>query len=313
MSSLFFTTNYLKSNKIAVCLYLYYTDLWPEFKQLLLPFAKNIKLYIGLCKDNAIIDDFKDFDYQISLHKNYGADVAPFLYQLQNVSEEVFIKLHSKKSLWGFKYHINWRHFILNDFIGCKALFQSNIKTLISNKNYGALCNKHLLVNNREFKNSKHISKISEILKLDYNYLKNSQFVAGNMFMAKTNIYKKYFDKNTCFKIDNLLRQEVGKVDDSLHGTFSHAMERIFGYIIKNENLNFCYPKHKLIKIINNQAPNKKYFSMIKMYNNYCYLVEDPNVYGYYNESENTITWYHLDKEIKQAYKIVKKNTIIKI
>ena len=91
--------------------------------------------------------------------------------------------------------------------------------------------------------------------------------------------------------------------------TFYHD----FGYIIENENLNFCYPKHQIIKIINNEAPNKKYFSMIKLYNNYCYLVEDPNVYGYYNESESSITWYHLDKATKQTYKLIKKNTIIKI
>lgn len=306
-------TNWLRSKKVAVCLYLYHTDLWPEFKELLLPLSKYIKLYVGLCQDNKIIHDFDDFDHKLSFHKNYGADVSPFLYQLQQVSEEIFIKLHSKKSLWGFKKHINWRQFILNDLIVSKPVFKSNLKSLISNDDFAVICNKHLLLDNREFKNSKHIQILCDILKLDYVNVKNSKFIAGNMFMAKSKIYKRYFNSLTIPIIDNLLSKEKGKIEDNYHGTFSHAMERVFGYIIKKEKLDFCYPKHKTIKILNKEAPNKKYFTLIKMYNSYCYLVEDPNVYGYYNEYENSIIWYHLDQETKQKYKAINKNTLIKI
>jgi len=308
---LFCTTNWLQNNKVAVCLYLYHTDLWPEFKELLLPLSKYIKLYIGLCKDNPLLNDFDDFDYELSFHENYGADVAPFLRQLKVVKEPVFVKLHSKKSAWGFKFHINWRTIILNDLIGSEKIFLSNIQKILQTDNGGLLCNRVLLMNNREFSNKTKIRELCNKLNIDYEIVKDSDFAAGNMFMGRTIILKDHITKNVD-KILPLLYNEKGKVDDRRSGTYSHSMERIFGYINKYQNLNFLYPDYEIIKILNSEAPNKQYFSMIKIYNNYCYLLEDPNVYGYYNEIDCSINWYHLDNVVEQKYKNIDKSTLVK-
>jgi len=305
------TTNWLKTNKVAVCLYLYHTDLWPEFKELLLPLSKYIKLYVGLCKDNYPINDFGDFDYHISFHENYGADVAPFLQQLNLIKEPLLIKLHSKKSSWGFKFHINWRQMILNDLIGSEKIFLSNVKKILKTNNAGILCNQALLMKNREFRNRPKIIELCEKLNISYEKVKDSYFVAGNMFMAKTQIFDSHIKKNTDTAL-SLLYNERGKLDDRLVGTYAHSMERIFGYINKYQNLSFIHPDYKITKILNTEAPNKKYFSMIKMYNNSCYLLDDPNVYGYYDKNKSTIIWHHLDKPIEQKYKLVNKNTIKK-
>ena len=293
---------------------MYHTDLWPEFKELLLPLSNNIKLYIGLCNTSPSLNDFDDFDHQLSFHDNYGADISSFLYQIRDVKEDLFIKLHSKKSLWGFKYHINWRQMMLNDLISSLDILKSNIKILLSNESNSVLCNKILLMDNREFHNSSKIHELCSLLNIDYSRVKNSKFVAGNMFMGKTSIYKKYLEPHI-ETIDKLLYNEKGKVDDTFKGTYSHSMERIFGYIISYNNLKFCYPKHKIIKVINTEAPNKKYFNLIKMYNNYCYILEDPNLYGYIsNMSEKScvITWYHLDEKSSITYNLINKNTICK-
>lgn len=309
-----YITNWLQNNKVAVCLYLYHTDLWPEFKTLLTPLKDYIKLYIGLCTDNPIINDFNDFDCTVTIHKNYGADVAPFLHQLSILEEPIFIKLHSKKSLWGYKHHIEWRHLFLHDFISSQKILKKNIIQLNSRNNYALLSNKALLFNNREGTNQKNIEHLCDIIKIDYATIKNNKFVAGNMFMGKTEIFKKCFLPYLS-AIDKLLYQETGKLSDQKNGTYSHAMERLFGYIIEYNNYKFCYPKHEVIKILNNEAPNKKYFRAVIMYNNYCYLVEDPNVYGYYkNINANTcsICWYHLDNHINQIYKYKDKKVIQK-
>lgn len=308
---MFSTTNWLRNNKVAVCLYLYHTDLWPEFKQLLLPLSKYIKLYIGLCKDNIPIDDFKDFDHELSFHENRGVDVLPFLNQLKSVKESIFIKLHSKKSNWGFKFHVNWRTIILNDLIGSKKLFLSNVKKILQTNNAGLLCNQVLLLNNREFTNSIKIIELCKKLNIDYEKVKNSEFPAGNMFMGKTKILHDQI-KNNIGTISELLYNEEGKVQDTSEGTYSHSMERIFGYINKYQKLSFLHPDYEIIKILNPKAPNKKYFKMIKTYNSYCYLLDDPNVYGYYNETDCSINWYHLDNVVKQKYKNINKSTLIK-
>jgi lipopolysaccharide biosynthesis protein len=311
---LFSTTNWLQNNKVAVCLYLYHTDLWPEFKKLLLPLSKYIKLYIGLSKDNDPIEDFDDFDYCLSFHENYGADVAPFLHQLQLVSEPLFIKLHSKKSSWGFKYHINWRDMLLDDLISSKKIFYSNIRSLAINHNSAVLCNQVFLMDNREFLNSAKIAELCDYLEMDYDKIKNGKFVGGNMFMGKTSVYKKYIIP-ALTKIDRLLYNEKGKIQDTIDGTYSHSMERIFGYIINYNNLEFCHPKRKIIKVLNPAAPNKRHFRLIKMYNNYCYLLEDPNVYGFISDENSEtciITWYHLNNQQNTSakYKMINKHTI---
>jgi len=296
---------------------LYHTDLWPEFKQLLSPLKKYIKLYIALsneCDNTNIINDLDNFNYSISFHDNYGVDIAPFLYQLEQIKEPIFIKLHSKKSSWGFKFHINWRQLLLNDLIGSVKIFKSNINTLLSDDKVAVLCNPTILMNNREFLNSAKIKDICDILDMDYNIVKNSRFVAGNMFAGKTDFYKRIFTHHIP-NIQQLLYNEKGKVSDNAHGTYSHSMERIFGYVVEYNNMKFCYPKYKITKILNSNAPNKKYFSLVKMYNNYCYILEDPNVYGLLEQKSNsgcTITWYHLDTSNKIPYNIINKNTIRK-
>jgi hypothetical protein len=260
------------------------------------------------------VNDLSQFDHKLSFHENRGVDVAPFLQQLSHVQEDVFVKIHSKKSQWGFKFHINWREILLNDLIGSEQIFERNLKTLTRYKNNAVLCNKTMLLNNREFYNSKNIRVICDILNIDYESVKNSDFVAGNMFMAKTSLYKKYFNNKNTKMILSLLSDERGKVSDYQAGTFSHSMERIFGYIVKYDNLNFCHPKHKAIKILNNNAPNKKFFNLIITHNSYCYLLEEPNIYGRFikHNDHYTIEWYHLESKTIATYRKINYNTIIR-
>lgn len=266
---------------------------------------------MGLCTDKPLIDDFQDFDHYVTVHDNYGADVAPFLHQLDMIKEPLFIKLHSKKSLWGFKKHICWRGLLLNDLISSASIFKNNIKVLAP-KSCGALCNPLLLLDNQEMNNSDKIQQLCSLIKIDYNLVKNSKFMAGNMFMGKTKLYQKYFSSRLS-DLDKLLCKEGGKVSDIEEGTYSHSLERLFAYVVKYEGLDFCYPKHKVIKILNREAPNNKYFHLIKIYNNYCYLLEDPNVYGYFDSSKNTITWSHLDTKTEQKYRYIDSLTIQKV
>lgn len=311
---MFFTTKWLQQNKVAVCLYLYHTDLWDEFRTLLLPIKDHIKLYIGLCEENPIVSDLDLFDHHITWHKNYGVDVAPFLQQIPLIKEPIFIKIHSKKSKWGFKQHINWRYIILHDLIGSLKLFKRNIKTLLDKEDNGILCNPRLLIGNREFHNTKKIQEVCKIIGMNYQKVGSSKFVIGNMFMGKTSFFQSIFN-NHINEIDILLKEEKGKVSDQYFGTYSHSMEQIFGYVCKNYDLKFCFPKQDIIKILNNKAQNKKYFSLIKTYKDYCYLMDDPNVYGFYEEENDKtckITWYHLDNIVIQKYNIINHNTIIK-
>lgn len=301
--------------KVAVCLQLYHTDLWPEFEKLLSPLANNIKLYLALCQDNNFTYDLSSFDHHISYHPNYGADVAPFLHQLNLVKEDLFIKVHSKKSKFGKNNQVNWRSILLNDFFASKEIFVSNLEHMLSNKNCGMICNQSFLSGRDIADNTSKINDICNLLNIDYHNLMKPKFAAGTMFLSRTDIFKNKLLKHINV-LDGLLKNEKGKVNQISGGTYSHSMERIFGYIISEQGLDFCHPDLKKIKIFNSTAPNKEYFNLITVYDGGCYLVENPNVFGYLKKNTKDIieiNWQHTkNKDLNQPYKRLSEDTIIK-
>lgn len=308
-----------ESSKIAVVLYLYHTDLFFEFFERLKPYAKNICLYLGLCKnhDNALIIKTVNqfFDCKISFHDNYGADIAPFLNQLFTIDQEYFIKLHSKRSYLGDYQHINWRSVFLNDYFNeNKKVFYSNINK-IKNNQIGMIANQQLILPSTS--NSMHTTKIQELCNLLNINLSSKMFynfVGGNMFMSKTQLFVKHL-QNYRDKILTMLKHEKNKVTEHKGATYSHSLERIFGYFVTINKLDFDYINLDTIKIVNSQAPNG-IFNLVIMYNKDCYLQEDINVYGrvidFIPNISITIEWYHLYPKQTQAYKFLDNTTIVK-
>lgn len=305
--------------RVTVLLWLYHHDLWPEFLKLLSPLDQYIKLEIGLYYQH----DSKKIEYdaihyftdvRVKYYNNYGADIPSFLDQLQRVDTDFFIKIHSKKSMWGIKMAISWRAILLHDLIGSVDIFQSNLKKISNHQNIGIISNQHLLLDNREYGNTTKIKELCNIIQLSYDKVSQSNFPAGNMFLGRTSIYKKYFNNLTVPIIDKKLSKETGKVNDLNNGTFSHSLERIFGYIVKAEDYTFSHPDHKSIKILNDKAPNG-YFNLVKLYNNGCYLQEDLNMDGKIilnNEKEMVIEWRYLNPIIQQKYLKLDHSTLIR-
>jgi len=305
----------MSNTRVAVLLWLYHKDLWPEFYSLLAPLSKRIHLYLGVEKQSyiSLLFGLDNFDcLTLSYHDNYGADVAPFLNQLNSIIEPLFIKLHSKKSIIGPKKQVHWRSVLLNDLIGSEEIFQSNVKKFNDPK-IGLLGSKSLWWNKQEHKNSAKIQKLCNILDLQYKDLKDGYFIAGNMFMSRTDLYKSVFSADRIKIIDSFLQKERGKLSDLKSGKYAHSMERIFGYIIKYKNLDFACPDHRPIMIKNDLA-HAGFFSLIKLYNNQCYLIEDVCVFGKMLFVDNTsylIEWHHLSPISQQKYNVLQENPII--
>lgn len=273
-------------------------------------------MYLGLCKDNdnsEILNDLNSLKCQtkISYHENYGADIAPFLSQLHDIKEPLFIKIHGKKTNIGTHNHVNWRSILLNDLIGGSDIVESNILAL-EDKSVGMISPRPLLWSNLEGSNSSKIQHLCSELNIDYNSVKDGYFVAGSMFMSRTKIFKSIFTKNKIIKILELLSAETNKVQDIVNGTYSHSLERIFGYIIKFKNFTINFFNHNYILIKNTDT--QKIFHGIKLYTNFMYLLEDMNVYGkILTETDDTklIQWYHLNSPIDQLYHLSEDNYFI--
>jgi len=256
----------------------------------------------------------------VNFHKNYGVDISPFIHQVCSIDPEeypMFIKLHSKESKWGTKSHVDWGTVLMDCYIGNSYNYIKNLQ-LLSRKHIGMISHNFLTLNDREYKNTNKIKYLCESLGLDYDKVEKSSFAAGSMFMSKTNILQKYL-KSKKEILDILLSTETGKVNDSSseNGTYCHAMERIFGYIMKNENLLIHPHISKTIPIFNTEH-RRLHLSIT--YNNYCYLREDLNIYGKLlsqNNDKLKIQWLHLQDSpiveyIKTSGKLVRDNHFAK-
>lgn len=286
---------------VALLLYVFHTDLWPEILSLISSVKDSVGIDIALYKNHnndTIINDLKNFNLiNIRYVDNHGVDISPFLHQIKDLDSNkypYFIKLHSKKSIIS---KLKWRFVLFNALIGSKKILNDNQELLDNNRSIGAITDRTMIMSSIGY-NKKHIQILSDILKLKKNNKKKT-FMAGSMFMSRTHIFQKYLNEHTD-TIDSLL--ENGIVKDEYCGTFCHAMERIFGKIIHNEDLSIMHSKlSPYMKIYNPGL--KKTFVIYKCYNNYCYNFDTKNrVFGQtYPTISSTnqimIDWEHLPNE----------------
>jgi len=308
------------NNRIPVLIWAYHVDLWPEILSLLLPVKDLIDVRVGLYEhntDNFIVEDsIKIFDkYHISYHPNCGGDVLPFLLQLDSLDfnkSDVFLKIHTKKSLFGRK--IEWRKILYYNLIGTRSIFLKNINKMTSIQT-GALTCGNLIMKNLENTNSEIIEKISEdILQIPYSHIKNKKFCGGNMFFGQTSTFKSFFNTDSIPKLEKQLRKETGKISDVKQGTYAHSLERLFGYIVGYNGQKILRTIVPTKRILNSLAPQNR-LHIITMYDgSSCYLEEDINVVGnvILNSKEKLkVEWYHLDNPVTRTYKYISDNTLI--
>ena len=213
------------------------------------PFLDQNNVYpiVGLCRANdnskvlkSIEDDFKE--YKIQYFDNMGADVWPFLEQLQQIEEPYFVKIHTKRN-------DEWRNSLVSDlFNNMKSntdlLDQQEIMrpwNKIGKNDIGMIANRDCIVRSHENTNGGHIREMCGLLKIDYDKVKLTRYVSGTMFMSRTDIFKKYFNHDVMSELSQ--RMESGVISDTYQGTYTHALERIFGYIITNEQMRIISPR----------------------------------------------------------------------
>lgn len=309
--------------KVKILIYLYYPSLWEEYKTLLLNIKDFIDIDLLLCNDD-IEDNNKNIEEDclttfngnsiVRYVDNKGVDIGPFLLQLKDLDpnkHKYFIKLHSKKSLWGRYKNTNWREFLINALVGNKEIFKNNVSKMDNNDKIGMIGSRALILNNdKEFYNADIIEYLmTHILHLSEYNNDNCKFIGGTMFMSKSGLFKKYFSNDICDTLYNTL--DFGMVSDIKEGTIPHSLERIFGYIINLDNQVIEFPDSENFIIIENKNL-KETFKTIITYNNSCFIFNKPLICGKLinsinGDNEIFINWLHLSKN-GSIKKYVKNN-----
>lgn len=308
------------NKKISILIWMYHNDLATEFLDLLHPLENLVDIHLSVCQDNNNTEILSKFNSLINVrsinyYPNIGADLYSFINSFANIETEYFIKIHSKKSFWGVNNKCNWRAMLLDCLIGDRDILIDNINYM-DKYNLGSIGCRPLIYKDVGSVHSHKANDICQIIGLADNPT-NKFFVGGNMFMGRTRTYKNYLNENTVELLNNLLELECGKITENKNGTYSHALERVLGYIGNTQNLKSCPVSTFRIKVLDNQLSDKlEYLHIRKMYNNDVYCTEQPNLYGRINidpKDSDTIQifWKHTEQEILATYQKISQNTYI--
>ena len=240
----------MNNNKIPVLIWLYHKDKWNYILSKLVDCKDLVYPVIGLCSDIDYSDIIKSVeenfeDYKIQNFENRGKDILPFLYMISEIDSNYFIKIHSKKS--ESSYFSDWFQKSIDSLLS-RDLLINNIDLISKEKivntfgrsienDVGMIANREFTVWNHEHTNSNKIEEICGIIGLDYNKVKGVRYVSGTMFHSITGLFLKYFNNKNLKIISKLLDNEIGDVKDIESGTYTHSLERIFGYIISAEGM----------------------------------------------------------------------------
>jgi hypothetical protein len=250
----------IKTKKIAVLLHLYYLDLWDEIFNKLKKIDANVDIYVNLVKGSVDDDTLSIFVKNISslpnikifISENVGLDIGGTLIMFDDILKnnkqyDYLLKLHGKKSIhsgrdkqnkqiWE-KHGEDWRNNLIDPILGEIDNINNTLSLFDNSKEIGMIGSKSTILSiNHPFalRNMTFISDYSKKMNINVN-LNEIIFVAGTMFWVRFDIFKKYFTLLSPSDIFSEL--ESGSFTDAKGETRTHALERVFGLMVLNENM----------------------------------------------------------------------------
>lgn len=224
--------------KAVVVFHLFNFDLLDEIFKYISNITIEYDLYITITKEDETIKqkilNFKQ-DSKIFLVENRGYDVGPFFEILNkiNLNEyDYLIKLHTKSSTKTTQFiskiqsfnNNEWRKYLLS-FLKNKNVFSRCLNIFNKNQKIGMIGNKYCIMKNDIYYNFKLDDFCNTILnKLQIDKYNKSKYIAGTIFIARTNIFKPLQQLNININDFDITD---GKIK---HGTKAHFFERIFGF-----------------------------------------------------------------------------------
>ncbi|MDK9694558.1 MAG: glycosyltransferase [Sulfurimonas sp.] len=225
--------------KYAVHLHLYYTGLAEEFNGYFKKLSGDFDLYVTIVQEKDKREVELAFqacgakNIEVVVVKNIGRDVGPMLFdlreQLTTRGYEVIGHFHSKKSLsTDGELGNRWREYLMQNLIGTKEI-ASSILSLFEDSKVGLVFaeDKHIvdIGMNREY-----VDGLCSMLNIP-TVTETPLFPLGNMFWARTDAIKQYFELDKT----ELLQPEPLPYD----GSYMHAIERVTPHLVEQNGYKY--------------------------------------------------------------------------
>jgi lipopolysaccharide biosynthesis protein len=225
--------------------------MWEEITSYLDNINHPYKLYVSLVDgyyDESImvkINSYKPDMVKIVVVENKGVDIGGFLnvYPLVDSDTDLILKIHSKKSVglpnkpsdmvkvYGMESAIQkgreWFERNMNGILKNYDFVDSIIQKFDTDETCGLIGhNLETYVGPNDFL----VKELIKIFGLNPDVY-GSPFIDGTMFWVRNDLLKKYLTEDS---VKNILKM----IPKGYHNepSINHSLERIFGYIIKNEN-----------------------------------------------------------------------------
>ncbi|MGO4870475.1 MAG: rhamnan synthesis F family protein [Roseiarcus sp.] len=227
------------SARIAVALHLYYADLWPEIRAVLmsLPLAFDLIVTTVADREELIGEIRADFpEATIHVLENRGRDVGPFLVLLEEGALDRYdcvCKIHGKKTLHGLKrnpYGEVWRRRLLFDLLCADRTMARAVERFERNPSLGLLGPEAFRVagaENADFFWKDNRERVSQLLLRLGNAPERIEpdFFAGTMFWVRPQALAPL----RALRLSREFEADQGKTD----GTLEHAVERTIASVVK--------------------------------------------------------------------------------
>lgn len=240
--------------KILLHIHVYYVKSWHRIEKRIKSLVANKSLEIKILttvssnindSDISKIEQAQLPNMSVIRVPNEGYNVQPFFHILKSVSLDEYdylIKLHTKNTVFGIDMRLNgrfisriqWQNFLIDAIAGSPKIMEENISRMQSDPTLWMIGSSYCI--------TKFSSDDEEERRLIENYIRilhadeisNAQYIAGTMFMVKTEILKPL--------IETGLVDEKFEISEShkLGGTKAHAIERIFGILVALNNKKIC-------------------------------------------------------------------------
>lgn len=233
------------NQKLAVLLHLYYGELWEEIWNYIQNIESEYDLFINLVASmwNPMIHrQIKKAapHARIIISKNRGRDLGGHLASMDTLDfnkYDIFCLLHSKKSLHLTpKISTLWRQDLISALLGSKEKVRENLQILRQNPEIGCIGSRYWRDTNLG-QNQQYYNHFLDVLQIKPE-ARNCEYISGTMMLVRTKVMKRIYDVFS--KIDLEEGDDKG-LEFHLDGQIAHAIERLIGNVVRDENLSFFW------------------------------------------------------------------------
>ena len=230
---------------LCILTHLYYPDLWPELRRYINNAKVEHDLYINLVDSTwspAVVAEIRATHphARILISPNEGRDIGGYLNLLRTIELDdylAFATIHSKKSQHiSEKHMVAWRTNLLDAILGSPEKVENNLAALASDPTVGiigSVLHRETDIGDNE---QLYVRLLDEFTISKVN--RECEYVSGTMMLMRSSIMRAVYEKAKGYSFNNA---DGKSLDFLVDGQIEHALERLFGNVMKQLGCRFMW------------------------------------------------------------------------